>query len=201
MKVVVVTGGIGSGKTAACSFLSGEFGWPVYCADERVKQLYVSSSGLLAAIERELDGIFRDEDGNFSPGELAKVIFDDASALAKVESLVFPVLTDDFMRWKNEQTDTQCVILESATILEKPQLKSLADVTVLIDAPVAVRAARAVLRDKASLANIQKRMQAQRLMNEISEGATKTYADFVIMNDSDLDELHENLRILAEKLC
>jgi dephospho-CoA kinase len=37
MKVVVVTGGIGSGKTSACRFLADEYGWPVYSADDKVK--------------------------------------------------------------------------------------------------------------------------------------------------------------------
>lgn len=200
MKVVVVTGGIGSGKTAACRFLTREFGWPVYYADDRVKQLYVSSLGLLDAIEKELGGVFRDADGKFLPSELAKVIFEDTSALEKVESLVFPVLTDDFINWKNEQTNTQCVILESATILEKPQLRNLADVTVIIDAPADMRADRAAKRDKSTLENVRKRMKTQPLMNAISEGMTKASSDYVIMNDSDMDEFHDKLRMLAEKL-
>ena len=87
MKVFVITGGIGSGKTSACRFLEKEFGWPVYYADERVKALYMDSPGLLDKIETSLCGRFRDEDGRFVPSLLASVIFGNREALEKVEAI------------------------------------------------------------------------------------------------------------------
>ena len=50
MKVLIVTGGIGSGKSSACRFLEKEYGWPVYSADSKVKDLYVTSPSLLDSI-------------------------------------------------------------------------------------------------------------------------------------------------------
>ena len=40
MKILVVTGGIGSGKSEVCRIISEVFGYPVYNADNRVKRLY-----------------------------------------------------------------------------------------------------------------------------------------------------------------
>ena len=200
MIVIVVTGGIGSGKSEACTFLSEEYGMPVYCADRMVKELYVKSPDLLMSIENELGTVFRNDDGTFSPSALAKVIFSDPSALAKVESLVFPLLTEDFSRWKQEHSGYKHVILESATILEKPQLKDLGDITLLIDAPVGIRAERAARRDAADIADVMKRMMAQPVMNDVSDGIIDAPADFVIVNDSTVAALHLKLRKFAENL-
>lgn len=200
MKVFVITGGIGSGKTSACRFLEKEFGWPVYYADERVKALYMDSPGLLDKIETSLCGRFRDEDGRFVPSLLASVIFGNREALEKVEAIVFPELTADFDRWKAEHHDCDHVILESATILEKPSLSRLGDITVLIDAPVGQRAARAALRDGAPKESIMRRMDNQQLMNSISNGQATVAVDSVIMNDSTEEDFHAKLRTWAENI-
>lgn len=198
MKVIVITGGIGSGKSVACRFLSEEFGWPVYCADERVKQLYVDSPTLLHSIERELGVTFRTADGKFEPSALAKAIFSDHEALNRVEALVFPELKEDFMRWKIEHSDKNNVILESATILEKPQLAGIGDFILLIDAPVELRVSRAVERDKSDLQSIMRRVAAQPMMNSNSNSDAQSIVDLVICNDSSLENLYKQLRKFAE---
>lgn len=199
MKVIVVTGGIGSGKSSACRFLEKEYGWPVYYADDKVKELYGRSPDLLNRIEEALDGRFRDENGVFVPSLLAAVIFSDKSALDKVESLVFPELISDFDQWKAEQ-GTDYVILESATILEKPSLKGVGDITVLVDAPLGVRAARAASRDSVSEEEIIRRMSRQPLMNSLSLIGEYPDVDMVIINDSTEADLQEKLRKMAGNL-
>ena len=95
MKVVVVTGGIGSGKSMACTYLNNRYGWPVYEADSRVKDLYACHATLLAEIETALGANLRRDDGRLDPQALSAIIFNDSDALALVESIVFPVLLDD----------------------------------------------------------------------------------------------------------
>ena len=199
MKVIVVTGGIGSGKSSACRFLEKEYGWPVYYADSQVKELYVKSPDLLDSIEKELDCRFRNDEGVFVPSLLAAVIFSDKTALDKVEALVFPQLMADFDQWKSVY-DSPYVILESATILEKPALKGVGDITVLVDAPLGIRAARAAARDSVSETEIIRRMSQQPLMNSLSLIGEYPDVDVVIMNDSTEADLQEKLRKMAENL-
>ena len=45
MKVLVVSGGIGSGKSTVCRMLENDYGIPVYEADRRVKELYKTAGG------------------------------------------------------------------------------------------------------------------------------------------------------------
>ena len=132
MNVVIMTGGIGSGKSIACRYLAEHYGWPVYEADRRVKELYLQHPTLLSDIENVLGVKLRNAEGDFDPKFLATMIFNDPVALLKVEEVVFPVLTEDFQKWKGLHKDRCFVVLESATILEKPQLKDMGDIVVLI---------------------------------------------------------------------
>lgn len=200
MKVVIVTGGIGSGKSVVCRYLHSEYGWPVYEADARVKQLYQEHPTLLSDIEESLGLSLRDRSGIFVPQLLAGVIFSDTKALAKVEELVFPVLTEDFLQWKSAHSDYRFGILESATILEKPKLAGMGDVAVLIDAPVDIRAERAAARSRMSKESVLKRMESQPYMNDISNGVAESEVDFVIMNTGSVAELEEKIDDLVGKM-
>ena len=88
MRVLVVTGGIGSGKSKVCAILEEVYGFPVYDADSRVKGLYESDPEMLDSIEEALGQSFRTEDGKFSPSLLAGRIFSDEEDLAKVASVL-----------------------------------------------------------------------------------------------------------------
>ena len=194
MKVLIVTGGIGSGKSTVCSMLSKDYGYPVYEADRRVKELYLEHPSLLADIEVALGESFRNEEGVFQPAGLAARIFSDKSELMKVESLVFPVLTEYFFMCKEANSDKDCVVLESATILEKPSLLGLGDYVLVVDAPLQMRIERAAGRDSVSDELVRTRVENQTLMNEISAGHIPDTVDFVIKNDSDVDTLAERLK-------
>ena len=52
--ILILTGGIGSGKSVAAGMLNEMYGFPVYSADVRVKELYDECPGLLDNIEAEL---------------------------------------------------------------------------------------------------------------------------------------------------
>lgn len=194
MKVLIVTGGIGSGKSTVCSMLSKDYGYPVYEADRRVKELYLEHPRLLTDIEEALGDTFRNEDGEFQPAKLASRIFSHSGDLHKVESLVFPVLMEDFDSWKKINADNKYLVLESATILEKPSLLGMGDLIMVVDAPLQMRIDRAVSRDGVPEKAVRERVASQKLMNEISEGRVPENIDFVIKNDCDIEMLADRLK-------
>ena len=197
--IVAVTGGIGSGKSAVCSILESEYGYPVYEADVKVKELYSSVPGLLDKIERALKADLRDAEGNFLPSALAAMVFTDSDALEIVESIVFPELVMDFRRWAHDKK-SEILVFESATILEKKQFDGFADLVVLVNAPVEVRLARACARDGKDKDSILARMKCQTLMNDLSEGKEDPRIDYVIDNSGDYLELGRNTASFVEKM-
>ena len=126
MVTVLLTGGIGSGKSTVRRILEG-MGVPCYDADSAVKSFYAvpseptelppTASGtgfllkhrgsrgaarpfLLPEIEEALGRSFRLPDGTFDSRALAGVIFSDAAKLKTVENIVFPALAADFEAWR-----------------------------------------------------------------------------------------------------
>lgn len=198
MKVLIVTGGIGSGKSVVCRMLTESFGIPVYDADRRAKSLYSEVPSLLSDIEREVGADLKDESGAFVSHKLAEIIFKDSAALKVVEDIVFPYLKEDFSIWAKCQAK-DVVAFESATVLEKSQFDGFGDVVLLVDAPKALRLSRACSRDVQDEMKIIERMNAQPLMNMISDGGTSDRVDHVILNDSSLDDLQLKLSDFIEK--
>lgn len=201
MKLIVVTGGIGSGKSEVCRIMRESGLTAQYDADDRVKKLYHEDPLLLSSIEDVLGMRLRDEDGKFVPRLLAARIFNDASALQEVERLVFPALLKDFKAFVGSHIDEKYVIFESATILEKEFFNGFGDYTILVDAPFDVRLERAAARDGVERDAVIKRMNNQRLMNLLSEGHTDPRIDFIILNNGSRDELELKVKeLLTEKL-
>ncbi len=196
--ILVLTGGIGSGKSTAARILNESFGCPVYDADSAVKRLYVSHPHLLSDIESDAGRKFTDADGVFRPSLMADWIFGNPDAIAAVENRVFPVLLEDFESWKVQYEGW--VIFESATILEKPFFKGLGDAVLIIDAPIELRVERALARDKAGREKIMARVAEQRLMNDISQGRNIPEGAYVCRNDGNMDALRNELKEIFETI-
>ena len=175
MKTVLVTGGIGSGKSEVCRYLLMK-GYPVYDCDSRVKALYDEVPGLWNYICAKFEIRTR--------AELAQRLFSDAGAREQLEAVVYPVLKDDFLEWRDSR-NAGLVFMESAVAAQKPSFDGVADFVLFVDAPLQDRLARACRRDNADEEKIRARMDAQ--------SPDPSGADFIIMNDSDLHSLREKV--------
>lgn len=192
MEILVITGGIGSGKSEVCRILARKGLNAQYNADAKVKELYTTVPGLLESIEAGLDCNLRDDSGQFIPQRLAQRIFSDRQDLEMVESLVFPALMEDFRSFAL-RSRSSIVVFESATVLEKKQFDGFGDKIILVDAPVSLRLKRASMRDGADKEAIKARMENQKLMNEISDGASDSRIDAVINNDGTVAMLEDKI--------
>ncbi len=159
-KTVIVTGLIGSGKSAVCALLR-ERGIPVYDSDARTKGLYDRRPALVGRLEEALGLPLRGTDGRLDRKALAARIFSDAAAREKLEAIVYPEVLADFKRWKARQKGAPFVVLESAVILSKPVFDGLADAVVLVSAPEEVRLRRVMQRDSLPAEAVRARMAAQ----------------------------------------
>ena len=181
MKTVVVTGGIGSGKSEFCRLLARK-GIPVYDSDSRAKALYDEQPGLVDDMEDSLGCSLRGDDGSLDKAKLASAIFSDSSKMQKVEDIVHPAVMDDFRRWKAfAPCEAPFVVFESAIVLEKELFNGIRDYVVLVDAPPEVRLKRACQRDGTSPEKVLERMSRQHF--------DLSLVDRIVRNDSDLGHL------------
>ena len=159
MRTILVTGGIGSGKSAVCALLR-ERGIPVYDCDARTKELYARRPSLVAKLEKVLGAPLKQADGSLDKARLAGIIFSDASAREKLEAVVYPLVLQDCRRWISRQK-APFVVVESALILTKPLFDGLYDAAVLVQAPEEIRLARVMARDGATREEVLRRLSAQ----------------------------------------
>ena len=205
--VIIVTGGIGSGKSEVCRMIASEYGFPVYDADSRVKALYVRYPELVDELETVLECGLRDGYGNFVPALLADRIFTDHDSVLKTEEKVFPYLISDFAAFS--AASESHVVFESATVLEKPAFDCFGDAVIFVDAPVALRIERACSRDGADRKKIIARMSNQRFMNMISDGTAGESGEYrkqisritaVISNTGGLQDLESQVRMVVDAI-
>ncbi len=192
VKTLVITGGIGSGKTVVARYLSTK-GIPVYDCDSRTKAIYFENPLVVMDIEDALGVSVCDSEGTLDREKLGSIIFSDKSKLALVEEIVHPMVYDDFVRWRDDREgETPFVIMESAIFLEKPLFHDLADAVMFLEAPDELRLNRAMHRDNASQDTVRQRMKAQHFDMDI--------VDAVIVNDADIPSLFAKVDAALEKL-
>ena len=178
MFIAGITGGIGSGKSLICRVLR-TFGVPVFCADEQVKQMYNSSHSLQQQlIQRFGAGIY--QNGSIQTSALAHIVFEDDTALAEVEAMVYPILQTRFEQWRRERSaeGIGAAAFEAALLCESGFYKQMS-MLVNVAAPENIRTARAQARGGASADEVRQRMRRQ-----WSDEQRGRYADFTIINDN-----------------
>lgn len=166
MTTVLVTGGIGSGKSAVCSLLSRR-GYAVYDCDSRCKALYTSIPCLIPQIE----------DAVGLPFCRLSEVFSDGAALKRLEDTVYPYLLADIGQWK-ETVDSGICFVESAIALSKPCFNGVYDRVLVVSAPLELRMERNVH------AALRSGFQDTRLEDK---------ADYLIINDSSLGQLESRV--------
>jgi dephospho-CoA kinase len=176
MRIIGITGGIGSGKsTIAKVFIS--MGFPVYNSDTRAKELINSNIDVIDSIKQEFgDDIYSSE--GLDRKKMASIVFSDSDKLQKLNSIVHPAVGLDFDKWANSQ-NTSFVLKEAAILFETGIYKSL-DKTILVTCPKEERINRVMKRDSATKEAIEARMNSQ-----WSEEKKKELADYIIDNSGE----------------
>lgn len=190
MTVLLVTGGIGSGKSAVCRHLESR-GIPVYYADDRTKALYDTMPGLASRVDAAVGGGVLQPDGRVDRRLLSERIFRSAEKLSALESVVHPAVLEDFLDW-SRRTGAALVVMESAIALRLEEYMRVFDAVILVDAPLELRVERACRRDGADRRAVEARAASQ--------VADLSRVDAVIVNDSGMDVLYSRTDEAFDKL-
>jgi dephospho-CoA kinase len=175
MKVIGLTGGIGSGKSTVARVYES-LGYPVFDADKEALALYENDPTLLPkVVELFGDGVLL-PDGRLNRMALASVVFSDESALKKLNALVHPRMARRFEEWKQQQ-NSETVIREAAILFESGS-DAGCDAVIVVTAPEELRIKRVMQRNGIREAEVRARMARQ-----WPESMLVERADEVIVND------------------
>jgi dephospho-CoA kinase len=114
MKVCGLTGGVGMGKSTAAEFLHAR-GAPVVDTDELARQLVQPGQPALAEIQAEFGKAIIASDGRLRRDELAEIIFADAAARKKLETILHPRIRERWLAqveiWRRENRALAVVVI------------------------------------------------------------------------------------------
>lgn len=157
MKIVGLTGGIGSGKSTVADFFS-LLEIPVYKADSAAKTLMDNDVELISGIQALL-GPESYSKYQLNRPYIASKIFSNPALLAQMNALVHPAVKKNFMAWVRAQKSPY-VIREAAILFESGTYQDC-DFIITVFAPENMRLSRVVKRDSTEIEEVKKRMANQ----------------------------------------
>ena len=190
--IVGITGGIGCGKSVVSKII-GLMGYPVYDSDKNAKKIVDESDEIRAGlISRFGTEIYNGTKLNRKL--LAEKIFSDNEARSFVNSLIHPVVLNDFIRWSELNLKKVDVVFIEAAILFESGFNKYVDKILLVISTDKLRIERIRKRDNALISEIRKRIQSQIPQKELIKKS-----DFIIKND-EKRSLLQQIRLFLENI-
>jgi len=189
--IVGLTGGIGSGKSAASAWFEQQ-DIVVVDADIVAREVVKVGQPALFEIQKQFGDWVLDENGSLNRSALREHIFKHPEARQQLEAITHPVIRQSIIT-QLQQASSAYAILVSPLLFETDQ-HLLCQRNLLIDVPAETQLERASQRDGQSLEQIERIIQAQ-----MSRSEKQKRADDVVDNSDTLDSLYQQLQPLHQR--
>lgn len=194
---VGLTGTIGSGKSAV-ALIFEKLAVPVYYADRQAKELYLQDNVKTKLLKLFGPSVFN-ERGDVQRSALAEIVFNKPSGLTVLNSLIHPLVKNNFDAWLKKQSEHAYIIQEAAILFESG-FDRYFDKVIVVDAPLEICISRVMQRD-----GVTREMVEARMKNQWEREEKLAKADYIILNDGNsmlmpqVLDLHAKLNKLASK--
>ncbi len=193
MRLIAITGGIGSGKSVVARMVQ-VMGYQVYDCDSRAKALMTEDDD----VRRQLMEAFGAEtflaDGSLNRQHLSAVAFGNNESLSRLNGIVHPATANDMLQWGRKLADggAQVAFVETA-LLRTAGLDRLMDEVWHVTAPASVRIPRVMARSGLTAQQVQDRIASQAAEEAVAPG------EHVIVNDGVSPILPQVIHLLNSK--
>ncbi|MEM1025544.1 MAG: dephospho-CoA kinase [Myxococcota bacterium] len=195
MRLLGLTGGIGSGKSTVAGMMA-EAGIPVVDADRLAREAVAPGSRGLSGIVERFGAEILDPSGALDRPALGKLVFGDPASREALEAIVHPEVSR-LSRASFAELEAQGHgwAVYDVPLLFETQRESEFDLVVVVAVSPETQRARVRERDGSTLEEIQGRIDAQ--MPLVDKAGR---ADVVIDNQGSLDETRRQVEALMKRL-
>ena len=193
--VVGLTGGIACGKTTVAQMF-GDLGIPVIDADVLAREVVEPGTPGLARIVEAFGEDVLDAHGHLDRKRLADVVFEDEQARGKLNGILHPLIGAAGAEHIANLQDSPApyILYEAALLVETGSYRAFSAL-VVVSADETVQRARLVERDHSTKEEADARIASQLPLTEKT-----AVADYVVVNDGDLEATRSQVVTVHEKL-
>ncbi|HWQ80000.1 MAG TPA: dephospho-CoA kinase [Anaerovoracaceae bacterium] len=210
MKIIGLTGGIGSGKSTVTDYLTAR-GFHVLDADKIAREIVLPGSEMLIRLAAAYgDGIIS-EDGSLDRKKLGEIVFADPEKRKTLDALmhaeILELIHERILRYR-EEADTvavgssepgailkyKVIFIDAPLLFETGLEKSVGEVWV-IDTDEETRIKRIMERD-----GLEREEILMRINNQMARGEKNRRADVILDNTGDQETLYRQIDRLLEKI-
>lgn len=191
MKVISVTGGVGSGKSEVLRILQEEFGAEIIIADRVAHQLMEPGKKGYNRVVAAFGASYLNADGRFDRQKMAEMLFKDRQAIETMNSIIHPMAWRE-IEYAIAHSDRNLVAVEAA--LFDDEHNAMFDEIWYVCASRENRIKR--LMDSRGYT---KEKCLEIMSNQASEEEYKAMADYVIDNDKTVEEIRVQIENRLEE--
>ena len=190
--IVGLTGGIGSGKSAAGKYFI-ELGIDVIDADHVSRNILDENIKAKDLFVKNFGESFLDQSNNIDRDLLRTEIFINKDKKDKLESIIHPIVRDEITEFINQSESVYKIIM--VPLIYETNSKDFYDKIIVIDSDESNQIERARQRDNKSKEDI-----INIINNQASREQRNSIADMIILNNSTLDDLKNQVIKIHQKL-
>ena len=194
MFIIGLTGGIGSGKSAAAKILK-ELGLKVIDLDQITHELMMPSELGYIEIKKEFGEKYIDTKGAIDRKLLREEIFSSFDLKKRIESILHPIIFEECNKQLNLLKHEKYIVLVIPLLFETKNYISIIDESLLIDCDLETQIERVIKRD-----SVAKALANRIIKNQMNRQERLLLADKVILNDGNINYLKTQLDSYYKKL-
>ena len=197
MKVIGITGGVGSGKSEVLKFLENLDRVVVCQSDEVARILQRKGTKCFEDIIAHFGDVIVAENGELNRNSLAEIVFHDKNELAALNNIVHPAVEEYIRNWISDEKSkgTEIFFLETALLIEANYDELFCDEVWYIHASDDVRVKRLKYSRGYSEEKIEAIFNSQKSKEEYMDSC-----DRVVDNSRSFEETSVQLLHILDKI-
>lgn len=197
MKIIGLTGGIGSGKSTVSAKFS-ELGAKVIDADKISRGILDFGSDAYNEVVNHFGNGILDAENNINRKALAKIVFSDKAELKILNSIthkyIFLEMEKDIEKYRQSDYDNKIIILD-VPLLFSAYFPIKCDKTIAVIADEDTRIKRVMARDGYTESDVKNRIK-----NQLTSDELKNLADYILENNNGIDKINKEIESLYYEL-